>query len=138
MSQAAKNNLQVVVAIVRDKEGRYLLVNRKDLKGEPSWIFPGGKRESGETLAGAASREVLEETGVECAVIRKIGQRVHPMTGRAITYLLCEYRSGEARVTEPDVIAAVRWMWPVEIVAHVKTGIFRPVLDILKEKPFPL
>ena len=37
------------------------------------WSFPKGKRETGETLELAAVREVREETGMTCRLVRFIG-----------------------------------------------------------------
>ena len=53
-----------VGAIVFDREGRVLLVERGTPPGVGLWTVPGGKLESGETLAQAVSREVREETGL--------------------------------------------------------------------------
>jgi ADP-ribose pyrophosphatase YjhB (NUDIX family) len=53
-----------VAAIVFDDAGRVLLVERGRAPGAGLWTVPGGKVETGETLAQAATREVLEETGL--------------------------------------------------------------------------
>ncbi len=37
------------------------------------WSFPKGKLEEGETFEEAALREVLEETGMECRLVRFVG-----------------------------------------------------------------
>lgn len=48
-----------------------LLVQRKDV---PVWVLPGGGIDKGETPEVAACREVLEETGLEVEVVRKIAE----------------------------------------------------------------
>jgi 8-oxo-dGTP pyrophosphatase MutT (NUDIX family) len=49
-----------VKAIVKDNEGRILLLREKD----GSWEFPGGGLEHGENPRTALTREVSEETGL--------------------------------------------------------------------------
>jgi len=48
--------------IVRNNEGHILLVEHTYIQG---WHLPGGGVERGETLAQAAQKELLQETGVE-------------------------------------------------------------------------
>jgi len=53
--------------VVHPRGDRVLMVRHRDMEGDfwrGRWIFPGGLVELGETLAEAAAREVLEETGV--------------------------------------------------------------------------
>src|SRR3712207_5130849 len=45
-------------------EGRTLLVRRANPPDAGLWGFPGGKIEFGETVKAAATRELLEETGI--------------------------------------------------------------------------
>jgi len=54
----------------RDAEGEILLIQRAD---NAHWGLPGGHVEPGESVAQAAVREVLEETGFEIEVGRLIG-----------------------------------------------------------------
>ncbi|MAS33225.1 MAG: hypothetical protein CL610_04420 [Anaerolineaceae bacterium] len=58
-----------VACAVMDDEGRILLSQREDLN---VWNLPGGRVDSGESLAGAAAREVREETGIIAQVERPI------------------------------------------------------------------
>lgn len=56
------NSLVVaVVAVVRDAEGRLLMIERSD---NGVWALPGGAQDIGESTAQAAVREVEEETGL--------------------------------------------------------------------------
>jgi 8-oxo-dGTP pyrophosphatase MutT (NUDIX family) len=53
--------------------GHVLLVEHVEpATGERFWLLPGGGREQGETLAQAAVREMLEETGVAVRVVRRL------------------------------------------------------------------
>ncbi len=53
-----------------DSDGRLLLVQRRD---NGRWAPPGGIVEYGETLATAAAREALEESGVHVRITKLIG-----------------------------------------------------------------
>ena len=55
----------VGVIVFRDKE--VLLVKRNKDPNKGHWSIPGGRQMLGETLAEAAQRELLEETGVKVA-----------------------------------------------------------------------
>jgi len=61
---------QAAFGIVFDgNRSKVLLVKRRDL---PIWVLPGGGIDEGETPARAAIREVHEETGLNCSIIRHI------------------------------------------------------------------
>jgi 8-oxo-dGTP pyrophosphatase MutT (NUDIX family) len=55
-----------VVAIVRDDEGRVLLIHKTD---NDLWALPGGGHEIGESIADTVVREVKEETGYDVEVV---------------------------------------------------------------------
>jgi 8-oxo-dGTP diphosphatase len=55
-------------AVVRDDDGRLLLVRRGRPPAQGRWSLPGGRIEPGETAAEAAAREVQEETGLEVEI----------------------------------------------------------------------
>jgi 8-oxo-dGTP diphosphatase len=57
-----------VGAVIKDSEGRLLLIRRGHEPGAGLWSLPGGRIEPGETDQQAVTREVLEETGlhVDC------------------------------------------------------------------------
>jgi 8-oxo-dGTP diphosphatase len=58
-----------VVAAARTRDGRWLLVRRKD---SGAWALPGGTLEWGETLRAAIAREIAEETGAEVIELGEI------------------------------------------------------------------
>lgn len=63
--RAQSPQVDVVVGIVRDDDGRVLINQRRSgthLAG--LWEFPGGKREAGESRQSALARELDEELGI--------------------------------------------------------------------------
>ncbi len=50
---------------ILEREGRYLLIRRRNPPSADLYAFPGGRAEPGETPAETALREFLEETGIE-------------------------------------------------------------------------
>jgi len=52
--------ISVVAALIRDGEGRVLLVRKR---GTAAFMQPGGKRDAGESDVAALSREIVEELG---------------------------------------------------------------------------
>lgn len=65
---------QVAVgAVVRDPEGRLLVVRRGQPPAEGRWTLPGGRVEPGERVHEAVRREVAEETGLDVEVGDLVG-----------------------------------------------------------------
>ena len=87
---------------------RLLLVHRPKYD---DWSFPKGKLDPGETFEAAAVREMREETGLECRIVRKLAQikysyrtrkkgRLQP---KVVHYFLMERVSGDIRVPGQEV-----------------------------------
>ncbi|RSS84319.1 NUDIX hydrolase [Streptomyces sp. WAC06614] len=108
-------------------EGRVLLVRRQIAEGQLSWQFPAGKVEPGESCEEAAARETKEEAGLEVAAAAPLGERVHPITGRHVSYTACEVVGGAAHVADADEIAEVAWVTLPEIPQYIPYGLFEPV-----------
>ncbi|MFC9821408.1 NUDIX hydrolase [Streptomyces erythrochromogenes] len=122
----------VSMAIIA-KDGRVLMVRRRQQEGKLLWAFPGGGIEAGETPEQAAVREVAEEVALEAKAVRVLGARVHPQTGADMTYVACEPVAGEARVEDAEELAEVAWITLEEIPAYVPWGLYGPVQDYLDE-----
>lgn len=105
----------VTVACVVEQHGRYLMVEELD-KFNGALVFnqPAGHLDQGESLAQAALRETLEETGwrVELTAVLGVGLYTAPQSG--ITYCRTTFvatpiqREPHARL-DPD-IHAVHWL----------------------------
>jgi 8-oxo-dGTP diphosphatase len=63
-----------VGGVVKDREGRLLLIKHGHEPGAGLWSLPGGRIEPGETDAEALVREMLEETGLEVEPGRLLGR----------------------------------------------------------------
>lgn len=98
----------VAVAVVTSPRG-VLIGRRRD--GIPRWVFPGGVVEDGETPAEAAVRECSEEAGLRVVASAELGSRVHPVTGRLITYVACSPVADDPPLTAaPDELVEVCWL----------------------------
>lgn len=64
-----------VVAIVRDDEGRVLMIHKTD---NDRWALPGGGHDPGESIADTVVREVKEETGYDVEVETITGIYTNP------------------------------------------------------------
>ncbi|MFB6830693.1 NUDIX hydrolase [Streptomyces hydrogenans] len=123
-----------VAAAIVVREGRVLMVRRRISEGELSWQFPAGKVEPGESREDAAVRETQEETGLDVVVVKLLGERVHPKTGRLMSYTACEVVGGAAHVADTEELAELAWVAHGEIPQYVPYGLFEPVqqhLDVV-------
>lgn len=120
-----------ISAAIIVSEGRVLMVRRAVGEGELLWQFPAGGIEPGETPEEAAVRETLEETGLKVEAATLIGQRVHPKTGREMSYTACSVVDGEAHVADAEELDAVAWVTLDEIPEYVPYGLFEPVQEYL-------
>lgn len=90
MTEQTSEERPGIAAAIVVNEGRVPMVRRRVSEGQLSWQFPAGEIERGESSEDAAVRETVEETGLVVAALRLLGERVHPKTGRRMSYTACE------------------------------------------------
>ncbi len=103
-----------VVAAVLEKEGRYLITQRRATAVLPlMWEFPGGRVEEGETDASALKREVRHRLGAEIEVGKLISFVSHPYEHYVVDLFLYECRlTGET--LEARNVNAFKWVTSAE------------------------
>lgn len=120
-----------IAAAIIVKDGRVLLVRRRVKEGSLSWQFPAGAVEEGESPGEAAVRETREETSLDVAESKTLGERVHPATGRTMIYVACDVIGGEAHVTDDDELVELTWSTREQLSEYVPYGFYTPVQDFL-------
>jgi 8-oxo-dGTP diphosphatase len=111
-----------VGAIVRDDQGRLLLIQRGHDPEAGRWSLPGGRVEPGESDAQALAREMLEETGLIVTPGPLVGAVERPGTGDTVL----DIRDYAATVTggtlaAGDDAADARWVAPGDLTSFPLT-----------------
>jgi 8-oxo-dGTP diphosphatase len=110
-------------AVIRDDDGRLLLIRRRNPPGAGLWSLPGGRIEPGETDQQAVVREVAEETGLAVTCGPLIGTVRRPGLDGAVL----DVRDYAAVVTggtlaAGDDAADARWVTPAQAEAMARAG----------------
>jgi ADP-ribose pyrophosphatase YjhB (NUDIX family) len=119
----------VNVAAIQDKQ--ILLTKRKDFG---VWCLPGGHVNIGESVAQAAIREVVEETGLEVRLGRLVGIYSIPEARAWVNLILLfagEVIGGALKVQEDEVIEAAYFRFD-EVPDNLLWGHRQRILDALK------
>ncbi len=105
----------VTVATVIEEGGRYLLVEERDkFSGELVFNQPAGHLEPNESLAQAALRETLEETGWQVELCGILGVALYTAPGNQVTYVRTTFlgtpvQREDGVTLDPD-IHATHWL----------------------------
>jgi 8-oxo-dGTP diphosphatase len=106
----------VVTAAVVERDGHFLVTRRQaGVHLEGFWEFPGGKCETGETLAACLTRELREELAVDALIGEEIYGVTHDYPDRSIElhFLRCELVGDPA----PQLGQEMRWVTRAEMAA---------------------
>ncbi|MFI5620753.1 NUDIX hydrolase [Streptomyces sp. NPDC051567] len=127
MTQRNADERPGIAAAIVVHDSRVLMVRRRVSEGQLSWQFPAGEVEPGESRENAAVRETHEETGLKVNALKLLGERVHPATGRLMSYTACEVVSGTAHVADAEELDELAWVAHADIPQYVPYGLFEPV-----------
>lgn len=129
--RSMKKIVQVAAGLIK-KEHHYLITKRPagvHLAG--FWEFPGGKRETGESLEQCLLRELKEELGIDITpgppfhIIR----HEYPEKLVELHFFCCTIQSGE-----PQALGCEEWRWvaPESLVNYEFPPADRPIIDMLQ------
>ena len=94
-----------------------ILITRRPLQSHLGglWEFPGGKRESGESIERCAVREVYEEVELRCHAERELVRLTHEYPDRTVELVAvgCSLDSPRIAATAKQV-SELRWIRPTD------------------------
>lgn len=102
-----------VVAAVLDRDGKYLITQRRATAVLPlMWEFPGGRVEDGESDQQALKRELLHRLNVEIEVGKLISFVSHPYEHYVVDLFLyeCTLPGDNESKLEPRAVSAFKWV----------------------------
>jgi 8-oxo-dGTP diphosphatase len=100
------------------------------------WTFPKGKLDQGETFEQGALREVLEETGMRCHVVRFIGTTNYTHRKgkpKIVAYYLMNVDNGE--FTPNDEVDELEWLPLEQVREHLTWDRDQELFDLVVQLP---
>ncbi len=100
---------RTATAIIEFPPQMILLIKRDTIPFKGYWALPGGRAEPSETVEQAIVREVKEETGLDVAIVRKIGEYHEQGTQGGVEYdyypacFLVKVIGGELKRQESEI-----------------------------------
>lgn len=121
-AQSPAPPIVAVGAVVVDRTGRVLLIQRGREPAIGAWTVPGGRVDHGESLEAAVVRELMEETGLHARLIESLG--CETVTAKGVTYRIYEHLLVPVDDRPPragDDAADVRWV-PMQDLEALRVG----------------
>ena len=121
--------------LVVDERGQVLLIRARDLRERPVWTLPKGTLGPGESSADAALREVREETGWRCEIVRPLEpvtywfQRDGARIKKTVRWFLM--RPLEKVGDHDHEVDEVAWLAPNEALARLRYDSDRTLVGAL-------
>jgi 8-oxo-dGTP diphosphatase len=102
------SEIEAAGGVVVDEDGRVAVVHRPNYD---DWTLPKGKLDAGETFEAAALREVWEETGLRCTLVRELPSTEYTVRGRPkrVRYWLMSVES-DPGFTPNSEVDELRWL----------------------------
>jgi 8-oxo-dGTP pyrophosphatase MutT (NUDIX family) len=117
-----------------------LMVKVENLEGQIAWTFPKGHIEKGEKAREAALREVEEETGYRCEIIKPFDKvqywfkREGQLVKKTVTWFLMKPLE-KTGTHDTEEILETRWVPMEEAATIVKYKSDKQILSKLMAKP---
>lgn len=112
-----------VLGLVRDEQGRILVLKHTYRPSEP-WGLPGGGLRPGETLQQCLKREIREEAGIEVEIGDLLSTVAHPDRKLLDVIFACRPRAGQSLATfRPNAeISEARFVDPGDLPGNIARG----------------
>ena len=107
------HEVEAAGGVVLDRDGRVALVHRPRYD---DWTLPKGKLDSGESFEEAALREVEEETGLRCRLVRELPSVEYADNkgrSKVVRYWLMQVEHDTGFVLN-DEVDELRWLEPAD------------------------
>jgi ADP-ribose pyrophosphatase YjhB (NUDIX family) len=106
--------LVYAAGVVRDEQGRVLLLRHRLWPEYRAWGLPGGYVNAGERLEDGVAREIREETSLEVKVERTPFHLASGFRQRVETYYEARVTGGRLVLDQAEILEA-RWCGPDEV-----------------------
>jgi 8-oxo-dGTP pyrophosphatase MutT (NUDIX family) len=119
------------VRVIVIRGDRILMVQHQDTNGR-FWILPGGGVKPGESLEEAAVREVLEEAGARCRIVRRLElpEGVTGMAGYGLFLGEVDDRElAPSQNVDGEIVHAVAWqqITPAQPIGPLTPGLWSAI-----------
>ncbi|MFA5026152.1 MAG: NUDIX hydrolase [Candidatus Shapirobacteria bacterium] len=104
MKDTRKDTKMVVVCLIKNREGKYLMIKPSNYKNfgkyQEAWYPPTGHIKEGESNVEAIVREMKEELDVEIRPVKLLSEWEQDVPGEWAYWWECEIMSGKIKMSE--------------------------------------